>query len=163
MRAVSALVLLCVGVLVVSSIQSIRQELSIQALRDHIEKAGSQVRKYEDAIVQAKLKIQEVNGHLSPINSKKAELAKKNQDMGKAGALVLKDIQECQTQKTEAESLMHDAFENLENSKVQRLQAEEEIKKLKQQILDRDTKLCEFVDIKQEQGRKLCGVAESPK
>ncbi|KAJ8354705.1 hypothetical protein SKAU_G00222720 [Synaphobranchus kaupii] len=167
MRAVSAVVLLCISALVVLAFQSIRQQLEIQTLQVRIAKATKQVRKEEDAIIQAKLKIQDINGLLSPVNSKKAELTKKKQDMSNAWALSLKNLQECLAEKTEADSTMHTAIDNLQNSKAKqgsdKLEADEEIKGLKKQILDRDKKLCEFVDMKVAEGRKLCGVAEAIK
>ncbi|KAI1885964.1 hypothetical protein AGOR_G00209170 [Albula goreensis] len=167
MRALSALVLLFLGVLVVFAYQAIKQELVIRELKDHIDMATTQVRRDEDGIIQAKLKIQEVNTLLTPVNQKKAELTKKKQDGSAAAALVLKSLQDCQSQKTEAETKMNADFETLQNLKAQqgseKVEADDEIKGLKQQILDRDSKICEFVDMTNAEGRKLCGVAEAPK
>ncbi|XP_061074523.1 uncharacterized protein si:dkey-87o1.2 [Conger conger] len=163
MRTLSLLVLLCVAALVTLAFQSIRQELSIQTRREHMLYAANQVRRLEDAIVQAKLKIQEINSVLGPVNAKKVELAKKKKEMITGAALVLTKIEECVAVKPEVEVNMHTAHENLEKFKAKRAEekaeAEEKIQELKKRILDRDSQLCEFVDMKQEEGRKLCAAA----
>lgn len=167
MRALSALILLCVSVMVALAFQSIRQELSFLALRKHVETAAIQVRKYEDAIVQDKLKIQEINGFLASAKSKTDQLTKKKEELSKAVNEAKGRITECRAMKKKADGSLRTAAKNLQNAKAQqasdKLKAEKEIQAIKQQILDRDKKFCEFVDMEMEEGRKICGVAETPK
>ncbi|KAJ8398514.1 hypothetical protein AAFF_G00427690 [Aldrovandia affinis] len=167
MRALSMLVLFCLGVMAVLAYHAIRQELSVRDIKDRIEKATKQVRRDEDAIIQAKLKSQEINGILSSLNAKKAELTKKKQDISAAESQVLKNLEDCQFAKPVAESKMTTGYESLQNLKAQQVsdkaKAEQEVKDLKQQIVDKNKMICGFVDMTQEEGRKLCEVAEAPK
>lgn len=99
MRAVSALVFLSVGVMVVLMYQAVHQELTLRGLKARTLESSSQVKQKENDIVQVKMKIQKLNGELEPINTKRDELTKKKEESAKATGEADKSLKTCQTEK----------------------------------------------------------------
>jgi chromosome segregation ATPase len=99
MRAVSVLVFLAVGVMVVLMYQAVRQELTLRGLKARALESSSQVKQKENDIVQVKMKIQKLNGELEPINTKREELTKKKEQSAKATGEADKSLKTCHTEK----------------------------------------------------------------
>ncbi|KAI4877330.1 hypothetical protein NFI96_017304 [Prochilodus magdalenae] len=181
MKAVLAVGFLGVCVLVAVVYQAFQQEFNIRTLKSQIASTTEQVKSKEDEIVKAKLKIQQVNDELMPLNKQRDELVKKKNELQKAKGDSEKALGTCQTQKvlnphivnymvlddpshrqfeTDSGKKKTDATAALEKIKADQVAEEqkiqEELQNLQKQILERDVKICEFVDEGKEEGRKLC-------
>ncbi|XP_072535687.1 uncharacterized protein [Salminus brasiliensis] len=160
MRGVLVLFSLAVCVLIAVAYQAFQQEMNIRSLRSQIDLTTEQVKGKEDEIVQAKLKIQQLNDELEPFNKARDELAKKRDELKKAKDDSEKSLGTCQTQKADSEKKKIEAAAALEKLKVDHKEEEqkvqEEVKNWQKQIFDRDAKICKFVDEGQEEGKKLC-------
>ncbi|KAL6488611.1 hypothetical protein MHYP_G00023520 [Metynnis hypsauchen] len=160
MKVMMVLGFLCVCVLIAVGYQAFQQEFTIRRLRSQITSTTEQVKAKEDEIVKAKLKIQHLNDELTPLNKKRDELVKKKEEFTKASGESEKSLNTCQKEKTDSEKKKTEATEALEKQKIDHKAEEEktqvEVQNLQKQILDRDAKICEFVDTDKEEGRKLC-------
>ncbi|KAL4646691.1 hypothetical protein GN956_G9491 [Arapaima gigas] len=167
MRAGTAGIVICFCLLGFLMFQAFMKEKSVQATKAKVRDASEEVERKEAEIVQAKLRIQELNAMIIPSNSKRDELLKKQADLKNSEKETMKNLETCQTQKSVIEKKKNDVVEIVKKLKAdqdkEKMAAEDQIKKLKQQILERDKKLCQFVDKKQEEGKKACETLEATK
>uniref|UniRef100_A0AAY4ADT3 Uncharacterized protein n=1 Tax=Denticeps clupeoides TaxID=299321 RepID=A0AAY4ADT3_9TELE len=126
MRVVSAVIFLCMCVLLFLVYQAVVQELGIHSANLRFAEAKENVKRKEDEIVSIKMKIQDLNGDLMPLNKQHEEIK-------------LGDLQQTK-----------------ESQEAEQKKFQDEIQGLKQQILERDKKLCTFLDPQYEEGKKLC-------
>ncbi|XP_044065304.1 uncharacterized protein si:dkey-87o1.2 isoform X2 [Siniperca chuatsi] len=138
MKLAIVLLGLSVVVMAIMVFQAVRQELNLRNLKTRIVENSAEVKTKEEAIVEAKNKIQELKTKLASVNTK-ANVEKKKTDMLEAIIKLKAD---------------HDDVKK---------KAGGDIQNLKQQILDRDKAICAFADTTKEEARKLCGISEAPK
>ncbi|KAK2854858.1 hypothetical protein Q7C36_006727 [Tachysurus vachellii] len=160
MKSVWALVFLATCALVVVSFQAIQQEINIRKMRNMMLSNAQEVKKNEDAILSSKTELQKLSVQLVPLDKEKIQLSKKLEDLVKEKEISEQNMNTCQTQKQEAEqhrsekTVEADAQKTNQNGEIQKVQ--EEVQSLQKQILDRDTKICLYVDKDREEGRALC-------
>ncbi|KAI7806416.1 uncharacterized protein si:dkey-87o1.2 [Triplophysa rosa] len=163
MRAISAMIFLAVCALMVIVYQAVQQELNIRNLKTRIAVSIEQVKLKEDGIVSVKMQVDDMNKKIAPVASQRDQLKKQKEDQKKLFGQSEKDLDTCKrekdnldTKRTEASSALQKIKEGHEE---ERKKAEQETEGLKQKILDRDLKICEFVDLKVEEARMLCAGA----
>ncbi|XP_047666622.1 uncharacterized protein si:dkey-87o1.2 [Tachysurus fulvidraco] len=160
MKSVWALVFLATCALVAVSFQAIQQEINIRKMRNIILSNIQEVKKKEDAILSSKTELQKLSVQLVPLDKEKIQLTKKLEDLVKEKEISEQNMNTCQTQKKEADQQRSqktaetDAQKTNQNAEIQKVQ--EEVEHLKKQILDRDTKICVYVDKERVEGRALC-------
>ncbi|KAM3873320.1 acyl-coenzyme A thioesterase THEM4 [Diretmus argenteus] len=137
--------------------QAVQQELNLHGLKTRLVRNSVEIKRKEEAIVQMKTKIQDMNKELASLNTKRGELTKRKEETLKAKGDMDKNLESCNTEKAEAEKKKTDLTEALNKLKAEhedgKKKAQEEIQSLKQQILDRDKAICAFVDKTNEEGR----------
>uniref|UniRef100_A0A3B4T9N6 Si:dkey-87o1.2 n=1 Tax=Seriola dumerili TaxID=41447 RepID=A0A3B4T9N6_SERDU len=164
-----AVVLLCLSVAMMVGMvfQSVRQELHLRHLKTRMVLDSVEVKRKEEAIVDAKNKIQGLKTTLDSVNSKMDQLKKKKVDGETSRQEHDKTLQACNSEKEEVEKKKASVTEDLTKLKADheaaKKKAEEEIQSLKQEILDRDKAICAFVDTTKEEARKLCGITVAKK
>ncbi|XP_065126170.1 uncharacterized protein [Paramisgurnus dabryanus] len=160
MRALSAMIFLAVCALVVIIYQAVQQEINIRNMKTRIAVSTDQVKLKEDGIMSTKLQVEEMNKKISPVNTQKDQLKKQRDENKKAIAQLDKDTNTCKADKDKLEKQKAEASDAVQKIKVdqeaERKKAEIEIEGLKQNILDRDMKICKFVDLKVDEARILC-------
>ncbi|XP_073703774.1 uncharacterized protein [Garra rufa] len=160
MRAISGIVFLAFCALLVIIYQAIQQELNIRNLKTRIAISGEQVKLKEDGIVAAKTKVEEFNKKLNPLITKRDLLKKQKDDTKKSNVDSEKELGTCRAEKGKLEKQSSDAKDALQKIKddqeAERKKAEGEIEGLKQQVLERDLKICKFVDVTLDEPKKLC-------
>ncbi|XP_056332189.1 uncharacterized protein si:dkey-87o1.2 [Danio aesculapii] len=160
MRAISAMVFLALCALLIIIYQAVQQELNIRNLKARIIVSGEQVKLKEDGIMSAKTKVEEMNKKLSPLTTQRDQLKKQKDEIKKGTAESEKELGTCQADKGKLEKQSSDAKDVLqklkEGQEAERKKAEEEIEGLKRQILERDLKICKYVDVTVEETKKLC-------
>lgn len=92
-------------VLIAVAYQAFQQELTIRRLRDQIASTTEQVKVKEDDIVNAKLRIQQLNDELVPLNKQRDELVKKKEELVKAKGESETSLGTCQNQKVLIDTL----------------------------------------------------------
>ncbi|XP_056142503.1 uncharacterized protein si:dkey-87o1.2 [Lampris incognitus] len=167
MKSAPVVGFLSVSVMLLAIFQAVRQEVSLRSLKTRMAEGSLEVKRREEAIVQLKAKVEGLNKELPPFNTKKSELLRKKGDFSKSMGESDKNLETCKTEKTETEKKKSSQTEAIAKLKADheeaKKKAQEEIQGLKQQILDRDKAICTFVNATNEEGRKLCGLAETPK
>lgn len=103
----SAVVFLSVSVMVVMIYQAARQELNLRNLKAHMLQNSEEVKRKEAAIVQIKVKIQELNKALWPLKTTKDGLIKQKQQSVKAAQDLDKSLTTCNTEKVWDTTHMH--------------------------------------------------------
>ncbi|KAF4103496.1 structural maintenance of chromosomes protein 2 [Onychostoma macrolepis] len=160
MRAVSAMVFLALCALLVIIYQAVQQELNIRNMNKRITVSSQQVKLKEDGILAAKTKVEELNKQLNPLITQRDQLKKQKDDIKKGNANSEKELGTCQAEKGKLEKQKNEAKDSLQKLKddqeAERKKSEEEIEGLKQQVLERDLKICKFVDITLDEPKKLC-------
>ncbi|XP_056619179.1 uncharacterized protein si:dkey-87o1.2 isoform X2 [Triplophysa dalaica] len=164
MRAVSAMIFLAVCALMVIVYQAIQQELNIRNQKTSIVVSNEQVKLKEDGIVSVKMQIDDMNKKIAPLAAQRDQLKKQKEDQKKLFAQSEKDLGTCKSEKDNLEKKRTEASNILQKIKegheAEWKKAEQEIEDLKHKILDRDLKICEFVDLKVEETRMLCAGAK---
>ncbi|XP_051575675.1 myosin heavy chain, muscle-like [Myxocyprinus asiaticus] len=160
MRAMSAIIFMAICALLVVIYQAVQQELNIRNLKKRIAVTTEQVKIKEDGIVAAKMKVDELSKTISPVSTQRDQLKRQKEDHKKQTADSEKELAACQAEKSKLDKQNEEAKEALvkikEGQEEERRKAEEEIEGLKKQILGRDLKICQFVDMTIETARKLC-------
>ncbi|XP_071325773.1 tropomyosin-2 [Trachinotus anak] len=167
MKLALAVLCLSVAVMVVMVFQAVRQELNLRHLKTRMLENSAEVKRKEEAIIEAKGKIQEVKTKLESVNTKMDELKKKKVETEKSTQEHDQSLQNCNSEKADIEKKKTSTTEALNKLKADheeaKKKAEGEIQTLKQEILDRDKAICAFADTTKEEARKLCGITETPK
>ncbi|KAM4600695.1 uncharacterized protein ACJ7VT_020601 [Polymixia lowei] len=165
MKLAAVFAFVSVSVMLGMIYQAAKQELNLRSLKTHMMQSSVEVKRKEDAIIEMKAKIQDLNKSLLPLNTKRDELEKKKKDTVKSTEDMNNNLQTCNTEKGEADKKKAGFTEDLTKVKAEheeaKKKAQEEIQHLKQQILDRDAAICAFVDKANEEGRKMCGITEA--
>uniref|UniRef100_A0AAY4ADK6 Uncharacterized protein n=1 Tax=Denticeps clupeoides TaxID=299321 RepID=A0AAY4ADK6_9TELE len=160
MRVVSAVIFLCMCVLLFLVYQAVVQELGIHSANLRFAEAKENVKRKEDEIVSIKMKIQDLNGDLMPLNKQHEEISKKVEEVKQATEDAKKSLETCNKQKEDSTKKKSEVFEVIkkmkESQEAEQKKFQDEIQGLKQQILERDKKLCTFLDPQYEEGKKLC-------
>lgn len=163
MRAISAVLFLALCALLVIIYQAVQQELHIRNLKTRIAVSDNQVKLKEDGILGAKTKLEEMNKSLNPLITQRDQLKKQKDDIKTGNANSEKELGTCQAEKGKLEKQSTETKDSLqklkENQEAEGKKAEEEIEGLKQQILQRDLKICKFVDTALDEAKKLCAGA----
>ncbi|KAG7336040.1 hypothetical protein KOW79_000733 [Hemibagrus wyckioides] len=160
MKPVWVLVFLAVCSVVVVSFQAIQQEINIRKMRQLINLNTQEVKTKEDEILISKAAMQKLSSQLVPLDKQKIQLTKKMDELVRERETSGQNLETCQTQKKESEeqkavkSSEFDALRTNHNAEIQKVQ--EEVQSLQKQILERDTKICLYVDKDREEARALC-------
>uniref|UniRef100_A0A673HJA9 Si:dkey-87o1.2 n=2 Tax=Sinocyclocheilus rhinocerous TaxID=307959 RepID=A0A673HJA9_9TELE len=160
MRAISTMVFLALCALLVIIYQAVQQELNIRNLKTRMAVSGQQLKLKEDGILAAKTKVEEINKNLNPLIAQRDQLKKQKDDIKKGNANSEKELGTCQAEKGKLEKQSNGAKDSLqklkEDQEAERKKAEEEIEGLKQRALERDLRICKYVDITLDEPKKLC-------
>ncbi|KAG1940060.1 hypothetical protein F2P79_016841 [Pimephales promelas] len=163
MRGMSVMVFLALCALLIITYQAIQQELNIRNLQTRIVVSGEQVKFKEDGIMSAKTKVDEITKNLSALTTQRDQLKKQRDDLKKTSTASEKELGTCKTDKGALEKKSNEAKEALNKLKgdqeAEKKKAEEEIQGLKKSILERDLKICKFVDVNMDEAKKLCAIA----
>ncbi|XP_059364665.1 uncharacterized protein si:dkey-87o1.2 isoform X1 [Carassius carassius] len=163
MRAISAMVFLALCALLVIIYQAVQQELNIRTLKTRIIVSGEQVKLKEDGIMAAKVKVEEMNKQLNPLIAQRDQLKKQKDELKKGNADSEKELGTCNSDKGKLEKTNNEAKDVLqklkESQEAERKKSEEEIEGLKRQVLERDLRICKYVDVTLDEPKKLCAGA----
>ncbi|KAM9488030.1 uncharacterized protein Hap1MRO34_005099 [Clarias gariepinus] len=160
MKAVWALVFLAVCAVLVVAFQAIHQEVNIRTMRNQISLSLEEVKTKEDEVLVSKVAMQKLSSQLATLDKQKNQLSKKMEDLVKQKETSAENLETCRTRKTEVtqeksdRTSAIDVLRKNQNSEIQKLQ--EELNSWQKQVLDRDTKICLYVNKDLEEGRKLC-------
>ncbi|XP_062395158.1 uncharacterized protein si:dkey-87o1.2 [Sardina pilchardus] len=162
MRAISALVFLAVALLLVMAYQAAKQELSIRTSITRLNRARKIVQFNEKEIVDTKVKLDGLNNKLETLKRNGEDMMKQFQEAQKTKENGEKELQTClqvKEEKVNKKKEMTDLLSKMkETQEAEKAKAQEEVQKLKQQILDRDKAVCAFLDPTHAEGKKLCGM-----
>ncbi|CAM4698144.1 unnamed protein product [Leuciscus chuanchicus] len=163
MRGMTAMVFLAMCALLIITYQAVQQELNMRNLQTRIVVSSEQVKFKEDGIMSAKTKVEEISKKLSALITQRDQLKKQRDDSKKSTDASEKELGTCKTEKDTLEKKSKEAKEALNKLKgdqdAEKKKAEEEIQGLKKSILERDLKICKFVDVTMEETKKLCAIA----
>ena len=166
MKLAIVMVGLSLAVMAVMIFQAVRQELDLRDLKARMLKNSAEVRRKEEAIIDVKNKIKQLETTLASVNTETDELKRAKADVVKSTQDFGKSAQACNTEKADSEKKKTDMAAALTKLRadhgVAKKTAEEDIKLLKQQILDRDKAICAHADTTKEEARKLCGITVAP-
>ncbi|MCJ8728619.1 hypothetical protein PDJAM_G00006410 [Pangasius djambal] len=160
MKVVWALIFLAVCAVLVVAFQAIQQEINIRRIRKLIILNTEDVKTKEEEILSSKEAMLKLSNQMAPLNKQKNQLINTMEELGKQKENSEQNLNTCRTQKTDVEQKKSErtsAINTLrtnQNAEIQKVQ--EEIQSLQKQILDRDTKICSYVDKDREEGRTLC-------
>ncbi len=94
-----AMVFLALCALLVIVYQAVQQELNIRNLKTRIAVSGQQVKLKEDGILEAKMKVEDINKSLNPLITQRDQLKKQKDDIKKGNANSEKELSTCQADK----------------------------------------------------------------
>ncbi|XP_056458697.1 uncharacterized protein si:dkey-87o1.2 [Gadus chalcogrammus] len=165
MKIVPVMAFLSLSVMVVMIYQAVRQELELRSLKARMLETSAELKQKEHSIIQEKNTIQDLNKLLDPLTKQKDQLNKNKLDLSRSVAQMTNSLVICNTDKEVAERNKADGTKALAevnaSHQAEKNKAEEQIKILQLQILDRDKAICTFVDETKEEGRKLCSIAKA--
>lgn len=166
MKIAVVLVSLSVVIMVGMIFQAVHQEIKMRKAKARMAENSMEVKKKEEDIVTVKAKIESLKTSVQTVNSKIEELTKKKEQASKTMTSLGEKLETCNKEKEEIVKKKTDLTKVISELKAghedSKLKAAEEIKNLKQQILDRDRAICAFADKTKEEARKLCGISEIP-
>lgn len=167
MKLLIALFGLSVAVMSVMIFQAARQEFHLRSIKTRTEENTAEVKMKEEAILALKTKIKQLKEAVASTTAKVEGLRKKKADTEKSTKDLDKSLLTCNTDKADFEkkkaAKQTVISEFKADHKALKNRAEEDIKSLKQQILDRDKAICAFADTTKKEARKLCGLPDSQK
>ncbi|XP_054639196.1 uncharacterized protein si:dkey-87o1.2 [Dunckerocampus dactyliophorus] len=162
MKFVVVLFALSVAVMVAMIFQILRQEFEFR---------DSKVRRLEDLAVAKreekvidliKPQIRELRTNLASVMGRVDALKKRKAAAEKTEQDRKKDLEACGKDKESTEKKKKAVVDSMAKLKAdhaaEKTKAEEELKSLKQQILDRDKAVCVFADPSIAEARRLCGI-----
>jgi len=157
---------LSMAVMGVMIFQAVRQEFNLRNMKTRTAENTAEVSRKEEAIVELKNKIKDLKAGMASVNTKMDELRKKKADTEKSTKDFDMSLQTCNTEKGDFEKKKVDMAAAIIKFKADhedlKKKAEEDIKNLKQQILDRDKAICAYADTTKAEARKLCGMPDAP-
>ncbi|KAF4088202.1 hypothetical protein AMELA_G00079490 [Ameiurus melas] len=160
MKGVWTLVLLAVCAVMVVAFHAIKQEMNIHRIRKLIVLNSEEVKTMENEIMSSKLAMQKLSSQLAPLDEQKKQLIKSMEEQTRQKEISEQSLNTCQMQKSEFEqqkaekdSAIHMLKTN-QDAEIEKVQGDIQI--LQKQILERDTKICLYVDKTREEGRALC-------
>jgi len=166
MKIVIVLLVLSVAVMGVMIFQALSQELNLRNMKTRTVENSAEVKKKEEDIIELKNKIKELKTAVASVNTKMDGLRKKKGETEKSTQDLANNLQTCNTAKAEIEKKKTDMAATMTKFKADhedlKKKAEEDIKNLKQQILDREKAICAFADTTKPEARKLCGIPDTP-
>lgn len=156
---------LSVAVMVVMIFQAVRLELNLRKLKTSTLENSVEVKRKEEAIIELKKQIKLLKTTVESTNTKMDELRKKKEETEKSTQELDNSLQACNTGKADFEKKKTDMGETITKFKADhenlKKKAEEDIKNLKEQILDREKAICAFADTTKAEARKLCGIPDA--
>ncbi|XP_063054131.1 myosin-14-like [Engraulis encrasicolus] len=162
MRSLVVLCFLSFSLLAFMVYQAAIQELSIQTNTARVKLAKELEKVKQNEIWALKAQVSDVQREHNNLGDSEDQLAKQMEQVDKDTADSQKSIETCRAEKQEKENQrakLTDILEKLrEAQEAEKVKAQEDIQKLKQQLLDRDQAICAFVDKAQPEGMKLCGL-----
>ncbi|KAM9310666.1 uncharacterized protein KZ484_026507 [Pholidichthys leucotaenia] len=167
MKVVVFLVVLSFGTVGFMVFQTARQEYNLRKMTTGLEESLAQLKQKESAIAEVKVKVVQIKKSVENANSKLEALKKKQEGLQKSPEDLKKNLVTCRREKDDflkKNTEVTDAITNLKAAQEEaRNQAEEEVSRLKQQILDRDKTVCEYADMTKIEARNLCGNPQAAK
>ncbi|KAI5618158.1 hypothetical protein C0J50_22140, partial [Silurus asotus] len=154
MKAVWALVFFTICAMLLVAFQAIKQERNIRRTRKEIFQNTEHVKLMEEQIVTSKLTLKELSKELDPLDKQQKQLTKMMDMAIKKTEKSEQTLNSCRMKKTDVEqekseiSSSFDILKTSQNVEMQRMQ--EQIQRLTQQILERDSMICTYVDTQQE-------------
>ncbi|XP_061677239.1 uncharacterized protein si:dkey-87o1.2 isoform X1 [Syngnathoides biaculeatus] len=150
MKFAAVLTFLSLAVMVAMIFQTVRQELQLRSLNTRTVADLAEGKKGEKVITLMKPQIKALKTNLASVMGRVEELKKRKAAAEKAVQEHQKSLQACGKEKENTERKKKTVIESINKFKADHAEnkrkAEEEMRNLKQQILDRDKALCIFAD-----------------
>nr|XP_057940116.1 uncharacterized protein si:dkey-87o1.2 [Doryrhamphus excisus] len=162
MKFVVVLFGLSLAVMAAMIFQTLRQELEFRNSKARRLEDLSVAKREEKVIDAIKPQINELKTNLASVMGRMDELKKRKAATEKTEQGVKKDLDACGKTQESTEKNKKDVMDSMAKIKAdhaeEKAKAEEQLKSLKQQILDRDKAVCIFADPSIAEARRLCGM-----
>ncbi|XP_063054132.1 uncharacterized protein LOC134448387 [Engraulis encrasicolus] len=160
MKGLLVVGLLSLAWLVTTVCQGVIQELSIRSSIARIHQARERKSQMEEEISNTKLKMGAIQAEINELKKSEAELNQQQVELAKSRDEAERGLLACRPEKKKGQQKKTQISGTLQELKgaqeAEKVKAQEDIQKLKQQLLDRDQAICAFVDKNKPEGMKLC-------